>query len=122
LSLNIHHDLSLIKELLSQKGGSSMHRQVFILAGDEEWQKEFLLETLSGHEDESLWVGEKSSESFSFIETKKAQSWLGNEKRVVIFDANKNFEPDSFAAISGIVIGGRLFFLLLPEVEKWNII
>ena len=122
MSLNIHHDLSLIKELLSQKGGSSMHRQVFILAGDEEWQKEFLLETISGHKDESLWVGEQSSESFSFIGTKKAQSWLGNEKRVVIFDANKDFDPDSFAAISGIVIGGGLFFLLLPGVEKWNVI
>lgn len=99
-----------------------MHRQVFILAGDEGWQKEILLEILSGHEDETLWVGEKTSELFSFIETKKAQSWLGNEKRVVIFDANKDFDPDSFAAISGIVIGGGLFFLLLPEVENWNVI
>lgn len=120
MSLNIQHDLSLIKELLSHKGGSFLYRQVLILAGDEEWQKEFLLEILSGHEDKSLWVGEKAPEEFPFVETKKAPGWLGNEKRVVIFDANKDFDPDSFAAISGIVIGGGLFFLLLPEKEQWN--
>ena len=120
MSLNIHHDLSPIKELLSQKGGASLHRQVFILAGDVVWQKEFLKDILSGYESESLWVGEQAPEQFSFVETKKAHGWLGNEKRVVIFDANKNLDPDSFAAISGIVIGGGLFFLLLPEEGKWN--
>ena len=122
MSLNVHHDLSPIKELLSHKGGSSLHRQVFILAGDEGWQKKFLKNTLSGYENESLWVGEKIPEVFSFVESKKAHIWLGNEKRVVIFDANKDFDPDSFAAISGIVIGGGLFFLLLPESEKWGVI
>ena len=120
MSLNIHHDLSPIKELLSQKGGASLHRQVFILAGDVVWQKEFLKDILSGYESESLWVGEQAPEQFSFVETKKAHGWLGNEKRVVIFDANKNLDPDSFAAISGIVIGGGLFFLLLSEEGKWN--
>ena len=120
MSLNIHHDLSPIKELLSQKGGASLHRQVFILAGDMAWQKESLKDILSGYESESLWLGEQDPEQLPFIETKKAQSWLGNEKRVVIFDANKDFDPDSFAAISGIVIGGGLFFLLFPEEEQWN--
>ena len=120
MPFNIHRDLSPIKELLSQKGGASLHRQVFILAGDVVWQKEFLKDILSGYESESLWVGEQAPEQFLFVETKKAHGWLGNEKRVVIFDANKNLDPDSFAAISGIVIGGGLFFLLLPEEGKWN--
>lgn len=122
MSPNIHHDLSPIKELLSQKGGASLHRKVFILAGDVVWQKEFLKDILSGYESESLWVGEQAPEQYSFVETKKAHAWLGNEKRVVIFDANKDFDPDNFAAISGIVIGGGLFFLLLPDVKKWSTI
>ena len=106
--------------MLAWKGNAALHRQVFILAGDETWQKEFLQEILHGYEHDSLWVGEQEPEVFSFVATKKAHSWLGNEKRVVIFDANKDFDPDSFAAISGIVVGGGLFFLLLPAEEKWN--
>lgn len=119
MSLNIPHDFS-IKELLLRKGGSTLHRQVFVLAGTEKWQKEFLLQEISGFESEALWVADQEPEKFPFIETKKARSWLGNEKRIVIFDANKEFDPDSFAAITGIVIGGGIFFLLLPEKEKWN--
>lgn len=114
------YDFSLIRKLLSRVNDASLHRQVFILAGDVVWQKESIQEILSDYEDESLWVGEQAPERFPFVETKKAHSWLGNEKWVVVFDANKDFEPDSFAAISGIVVGGGLFFLLLPEEYKWN--
>lgn len=116
MSLNV----SQIKELLSREEGRTLHRQVFILAGDEPWQKDILKDILPGYESDSLMVGEQAPESYPFVEFKKAHSWLGNEKRVVIFDANKYFDPDSFAAISGIVIGGGLFFLLLPAAEKWN--
>ena len=119
LSLNISH-VSSIKELLLRKGGAALHRQVFVLAGSEKWQKEFLSEEILGFEDEALWVADQDPESIPFIETNKARSWLGNEKRIVIFDANKEFDPDSFAAITGIVIGGGIFFLLFPAKEKWN--
>ncbi len=111
-----------IREFLSQEKAGSQHRQVFILAGDKSWQKEVLKETLQGYENDSLWVGEEEQmlAGFPFIATKKARSWLGSEKKVVVFDANKDFEPDSFAAISGIVVGGGGFFLLLPAVEIWD--
>ena len=98
--------------------GASLHRNIFILAGDEQWQKSSLQEILFGHENASLWVGEQDPEIIPYVETKKSRSWLGNEKRVVVFDANKNFDPDSFAAISGIVVGGGIFFLLLPKMEN----
>ncbi len=113
-------DFSQIRDLLSKKTGAALHRHVFIFAGEEHWQKGMLKEILPGYEESSLWVGEEAPENLPSISTKKAHSWLGNEKRVVVFDANKDFDPDSFAAISGIVIGGGLFFLLLPAKEKWN--
>ncbi len=97
-----------------------MHRQVFVLAGDKSWQKDTLKDILQGYESDSLWVGEQAPESYPFVEFRKAHNWLGNEKRVIIFDANKNFEPDSFAAISGIVVGGGFFILLLPTEDKWD--
>lgn len=116
------HNFSQLKDLLSKEGGRSLHRQVLILSGDETWQQQLLKNILLGYENDSLWVGEYSPDSFPFIETKKVQSWLGKEKRIVIFDANKEFEPDSFAAISGTVIGGGVFVLLLPNKERWKTI
>ena len=120
MSPEFSHNVSPIRELLSHKGDISLHRRVFILAGEKIWQAAFLQDLLSGYENDSLWLGESAPEIFPSISVKKAQTWLGNEKQVVIFDANKDFDPDNFAAISGIVVGGGLFFLLLPEKNDWN--
>ncbi len=106
--------------MLSREGDIALHRRIFILAGQKDWQKAFLQELLAGYENDSLWLGESAPEIFYSISINKAQNWLGNEKQVVIFDANNDFNPDSFAAISGIVVGGGLFFLLLPEKDRWN--
>ena len=116
------HNYSQAREILSREGGLTLHRQVFILAGDKTWQKEVLQDILSGYETESLWVTEQDQiqDVFPSIAIKKAHGWLGNEKKVVVFDANDDFDPDSFAAISGIVVGGGLFFLLMPDIEQWN--
>ena len=116
MSLNF----SQIRNLLSQKLDSSLHRHIFVFAGDSDWQKECLQEILRDHEEASLWLGENSPESIPSIPVKNAHSWLGREKQVVIFDANTQFNTDAFAAISGIVIGGGLFILLMPAIEKWD--
>ena len=115
-------NFSSIRKLLLSSGGASLHRHVFILAGEEAWQKNALQEILLDFEASSLWVGEQPSGQFPSVPVEKATTWLGNEKQVVIFDANKRFDPDSFAAITGIVIGGGIFFLLLPEKDKWNMV
>ena len=114
------HNFLQIKSLLSSRKNSSLHRNVFILTGRRDWQKNSLIEILSEHKNESLWVGEEDPEVFPFVKVEKTRVWLGKEKDVVIFDANNDFHPDSFAAISGIVVGGGLFFLLLPERASWD--
>ena len=116
MSLNF----SQIRNVLSLKADAAKHRRVLILAGDHVWQKESLKEILSGYEENSLWVGEQEADSFPSISVNKAHSWLGREKQVVVFDANTHFDADAFAAITGIVVGGGLFILLMPETEQWN--
>ena len=113
-------NFSAIRKLLLSTSDVSLHRHVFVLAGDEAWQKNTLQKILLDFEGASLWVSEQQNEQFPFVSTNKAKTWLGNEKQVVIFDANKNFDPDGFAAITGIVVGGGIFFLLLPAKDKWN--
>lgn len=120
MSVNLTEKFAQIGKMLIREGGSTLHRQVFVLAGGETWQKNVLQNILQGYETESLWVGEQEPENFPFVSTKKVHSWLGSEKKIVIFDANSIFDPDCFAAVSGIVVGGGLFFLLMPPKEKWN--
>ena len=120
MSLKVVHDFSGIRELLSQEIDVARHRHIFVFAGDIIWQKQALKEILYGYEEASLWVGEDAPEIYPDVAVKKAHSWLGREKKVVIFDANKDFSVDSFAAISGVVVGGGLFILLMPEEESWN--
>ena len=113
-------NFSSIRKLLLSTGKASLHRHVFILAGDEAWQKNALQEILLDFEKSSLWVGGQPNERVPSVAVEKAKTWLGNEKQVVVFDANKSFDSDSFAAITGIVVGGGIFFLLLPCKDKWN--
>lgn len=116
MSLNF----SQLREVLSHKPDAALHRRIFIFAGEKSWQEDTLKEILLGYEEHSLWVGEEAAEAFPSISSKKVHSWLGREKRIVIFDANTQFDADAFAAISGIVVGGGLFILLMPAIEKWN--
>lgn len=111
---------SQIQLSLSFSGNASLHRQVYILSGQVEWQEKLLKEILSGYESSVLWVAENKVNNFPFVNVKKVATWLGKEKNIVVFDANEYFNPDSFAAISGIVVGGGIFFLLLAEKEKWH--
>lgn len=114
------HNFSQITEALSQPTDATMYRQVLIFAGEDKWQKDTLKDILNEHKDNTLWVGDDVAEIFPSISIKQAHSWLGREKQVVIFDANNQFDADAFAAITGIVVGGGLFILLMPDEEKWN--
>lgn len=117
----MHLDFSEIKKLLSYGVNTSKHREVIVLSGEHKWQQDSLREILSLHEKDTLWLAKENVLSeVPFVEIKKASSWLGKEKQIVVFDANDEFEVDSFAAITGIVLGGGLFFLLLPLKEKWD--
>ena len=119
-------DISNIKQRLSLKEAKFLSRQLVILAGDTVWQNDVLKEVLLYCEQESLWVADNKPKQLTenndipFVFVNKAHSWLGNEKKLVIFDANKDFAADSFAAISGIVVGGGILFLLLPAEHKWS--
>jgi len=119
-------DISNIKERLSLKEAKYLPRQLIVLAGDMVWQHDVLKDIFFDCEQEALWVADNKprqlteANAIPFVFVNKAHSWLGNEKKLVIFDANKEFAADSFAAISGIVVGGGMLFLLLPSKEKWN--
>ena len=116
--------ISQLREHLSKNDDVTAPRHVLIFAGDSIWHSEVVNKILQGHESRSLWIGKSIDENITALipasTFKKASQWLGGEKQVVVFDAGDDFDVDAFAAISGIVIGGGLFILLMPYEEKWN--
>ena len=111
---------SQIRKTLLSEADANCYRQVLVLSGTQGWQHQFLGEILKGNENSVLWLGDDAPLLFNNIPLKKAKSWLGKEKKLVVFDANTDFPPDSFAAISGIVLGGGFFILLMPQESNWN--
>lgn len=114
-------DLSTVRDYLSQVEGRTVSRKMFIFAGDENWHAEITSQLLHGYESQSLWVSDKEMKNnIPSTSIKHAHHWLGGEKKIVIFDAVASFDVDAFAAISGIVMGGGFFILLMPEKEYWE--
>jgi len=120
LGKTLSFNYSQIRDVLSLGSNVNQCRQIMIFSGDKIWQQNLSKNIMAGFEESSLWLGTDAPEIFQNIPVNKAHSWLGKEKQVVIFDANSDFDPDSFAAISGIVVGAGFFILLMPEEEKWK--
>ena len=112
-----------LKDYLS-KDDVTIPRHILILSGDKAWLSETVTTLLQGSESRALWISKESDETVSDLiphsSFKKAAHWLGGEKKVVVFDAYDDFDVDAFAAISGVVIGGGVFVLLMPNQNKWN--
>ena len=124
MALHLLQFISQLREHLSKDDDVSIPRHVLILSGDKSWLSESVTNLLLGSESRALWLSKESDENISDLISrstfKNASHWLGGEKQVVVFDAYDDFDVDAFAAISGIVIGGGIFLLLMPEEEKWN--
>ena len=112
--------LSQLRRYLSQKNGPSQYRNIYVLAGEIDWQNNFITQLVAGHEEKSLWLGEEAPNGITQIKMSHATSLLGQEKILVVFNANEGVNVDALAAISGVIVGGGLFFILLPARESWH--
>ncbi len=53
-------------------------------------------------------------------EVRQARHYLGHEYSRVIFDARDGINVDALGAISGVIKGGGILLLLLPELNAWQ--
>jgi len=113
-----------IRTLLEHETNSCLPRYVFVLAGDRQWQDEFMTNLLANKEYSTLWVTDEDKRNerinIETVHSKKSAHYLGLEKKIVIFDANDDINADSLAAISGTVVGSGIFFLLMPNENAWD--
>ena len=101
------------------------HRELIVLSGEQDWCLNSVNELLSYLLEEQglrlgLWLGEGAPETIPAIQAAKASQWLGRERQFVVFNGWSGFDVDAFGAISGVVKGGGVMFLLVPELDQWS--
>ncbi len=96
------------------------HRQLVVIAGEVGWG-ENRLETFIQHTlDADKQITRVSTAAKNhYIHPSLATTKLGSETYCIIFDAHGSFDSNAFAAISGTLRGGGLFFLLSPDLKDW---
>lgn len=93
-----------------------MQRQCVFIQGDADWcqsSAKHLLHDLSP--EKSIWLAGEVKDANLAITHKQAQSQLGKEFDVVVFDALGQFPPDSFGAIVGTLKAGGILLVLLSK-------
>ena len=97
------------------------HRELIVFSGEQDWCLHSVNEWLPYLlEEQGLWLGEGVPEAMPVIHAAKASQWLGRERQFVVFNGWSGFDVDAFGAISGVVKGGGVMFLLVPELAQWS--
>lgn len=100
------------------------HRRLVVLEGDRDASLAWLgslLPELSIKP--GVWTGpadDTPASSLTAIKPVDGRRWLGQELACVVWDGWNGNPPDSFAALSGTLSAGGLFFWLMPELGQWR--
>ncbi len=113
--------LTRLLAALAQRSTGKQHaysRHLLLLAGEYNWQQQWLNTACSSYQQDCLWVGD-SVPFMPSLPYNKVRHVLGSEKSCVIFDT-RQLQMDAMAAASGLVVGGGVFVLLLPARSAWS--
>ncbi len=120
------HTQSEFLSVLQQQAHQSFQRVGVVLKGDATWQ-DSLIKHFSQTQQNQRWfcVGQLALDNAYCVSAKQGQMLLGRECDVLLFDARKNFDANSFTAALGSLVGGGMLVVLIkdnePETyaEKW---
>lgn len=105
----MHDWLQALRQQLQQ----SASRAVLLLAGEPEWQQQFVQCCQSGLDTEfTLFVSSRDSRAVS---PRRAQVELGREYQLLVFDTQPVFDANALGALAGTVRGGGMIVLLLED-------
>ncbi|PXX93318.1 tRNA(Met) cytidine acetyltransferase [Marinobacter vulgaris] len=100
------------------------HRRLVILEGDRDASVKWLCSLLPGLSiTPGVWTGpvdDQPESSLTPVTPVEGRRWLGQELACVVWDGWQGNPPDSFAALSGTLSAGGLFFWLMPPLQHWR--
>jgi tRNA(Met) cytidine acetyltransferase len=92
-----------------------------VIAGEPTWcitQATAALHQLNSSQ--YLWVGDANDVELTTLPNERAQTQLGRECELLVYNAHSGFDPDAFGALSGTLRGGGLLLLLTPPLSIWH--
>ncbi|VAW77672.1 tRNA cytosine(34) acetyltransferase [hydrothermal vent metagenome] len=95
------------------------HRGLVWISGSRQDTRATLDTMLDVRKESAIWCGNDAPDGVKSIAPATSSAGLGAECDVLVFDAESDFDPDAFGALSGTVRGGGLVFLLTPTLEDW---
>ncbi|WP_169449979.1 tRNA(Met) cytidine acetyltransferase TmcA [Marinobacter orientalis] len=100
------------------------HRRLVILEGDRDASVKWLCSLLPVLSiTPGIWTGpvdDQPASSLTPVKPVEGRRWLGQELACVVWDGWQGNPPDSFAALSGTLSAGGLFFWLMPPLAQWG--
>ena len=113
-------DIQLQLKQLEAKARHNFHRHLVVFSGDEQWVNEVLAEHLPElRESHTLIVSDQCLDfEGEYSQAKQVKSYLGTEVERLLWNGFSSLNPDGLGAASGLLKGGGLFFLILPELSK----
>ena len=93
------------------------HRQFFCIQGEQAACRSKAERLLEQHD--PIWVSNLQVEKSTWVPMGQVNGLLGQETTSLVFDAHDGFNPDAFAAASGLVVGGGVLMLLIPPMDDW---
>jgi len=128
LQANTNERRSQLQKQLQQleiQAQQNAHRYLVVLSGDEPWCRATLTEVLPTRQPcHTLLVSDQGinindAQYFGIecdsIPAKQVKSYLGSEVSQLIWNGFSGLNPDALGAASGLVKGGGLLFLILPD-------
>ncbi len=106
----------LIKTLLSLQSALAdhQHRLLISLHGDPDWANKITAIIDPTHQ--ALHLGEVTLKG---DQRNQLRRYLGQENSHIIYNTFNGFDPELFAAVSGTLRGGGIFFLISPSLDTW---
>jgi tRNA(Met) cytidine acetyltransferase len=128
LQASTNEQLSHLQKQLEQleiHAQRNAHRYLVVLTGDEQWCIASLAKVLPTLQAcETLLVNDQSTDDVidfgivcESIPAKQVKSYLGSEVCRLIWNGFSGVNPDALGAASGLIKGGGLLFLILPDLN-----
>jgi len=96
------------------------HRHLVVLSGSRKWGQQQVQQLIKQTDSEHpLWIGSAPDPAYAHRNPGCAHTVLGQEYDAVVMDAHQGFDVDDFGALSGVLCGGGLFYILAPDFSGW---
>ena len=93
-------------------------RACWVFQGDTEWCHTVVTKLLSRYTKKKIvWIAATQHAKFTTLAPKQAQTLLGQETDVIVFDAISDCNPDALGAVSGSIRAGGALIILLSDEE-----